>query len=191
MTALSSSSSVLESASKEINSFTSPGTLRGNDFSRPKVQWRRTKLPAGADAMPIGWKKFFLNLEDGESLMQAALGGAAQVCDGLSFPATVDFVLSQLLAGAGQGRTSSTTTSTFSPTNLLVLGAANSEKTVLEKTNYFELLVTKHKLRLHFVGPEVKVPNGKEDPVTKNSKTVSKLEKLPLYRVALPNICEK
>ena len=81
---------------KEINGFSSPGTLRASDFSKPRVSWRKTKLPAATEAMPLGWKRFFLSLEDGESLLQTVFGGAPQICDALSFPATVDFVLGQV-----------------------------------------------------------------------------------------------
>eukprot|EP00392_Amoebophrya_sp_AT5.2_P013218 g13334.t1 len=69
-------------ACKEVNALTSPGTLRTLTFTRPKVQWKKP-APASGGLPPIGWRRMFALLQDGDRIMQQALQDPS-VCDGLS-----------------------------------------------------------------------------------------------------------
>ncbi|CAD7971329.1 unnamed protein product [Amoebophrya sp. A25] len=170
-----------QAAFKEINSFTSPGTLRVTDFVRPKLQWKKRIDPA-VERLPLGWRRIFAQLENGEKLVVEAQQNAS-ICDGLSFIATIDCCLAQLKNKSGLSEADGVNIQ-----NVVIFGAAASEMKVMEKTNYFDLLTSRHGVRLSFVGPELK---GKIDTTAPKSKLVSKLQDRPFFKVPLPNVVEK
>lgn len=142
----------MEAACKEINNFVSPGTLRmQGDFFRPRIAWKK-RIDASILERPIGWHRFFLQLEKGEEMCEAATKNPV-VCDSLSFVATIDFVMEQI---AKQKNFASLQEQGFKIQNVVLFGAAASETKLLEKTNYFDLLATRYGVRFSLVGPEIK-----------------------------------